>query len=81
MPHTEFLFQKARRATRSSLAGETILFADSFKKSFTFQHNLQRMLECKTAVLMFTDSKLLFDVIPGNRYTTELRPKLSIATV
>lgn len=77
----QFSSHKSRRVTRSSLAGETIALADAFDNVFLLQHDLQRILGKQIPILMMTDSKLLFDVITGNKYTTEARLMVDIAAV
>lgn len=76
-----FSSHKSRRVTRSSMAGETIALAEAFDLSFILKHDLQRMLGREIPLLLFTDSKLLFDVITGNRYTTEARLMVDVASV
>ena len=63
------------------MAGETVALTEAFDHIFIIKHDLQRMLGKQVALLMIKDSKLLFDVIPGNRYTTEARLKVDIAAV
>lgn len=58
------------------MAGETLAFPDALDNSFMVKHELQRMLGNNVPLLMLTDSKILFDVITGNRYITENRLKI-----
>lgn len=66
----QFSSHKSRRITRSSMAGETIALAEGFDHAFIIKHDLQRILGRKVPLLLVTDSKLLFDVITRNRYTS-----------
>lgn len=77
----QFSSHKARRVTRSSFAGETIALADAFDNVFLLQHDLQRILGKPVPILVMTDSKLLFDVITGNRTTSEARQMVDVAAV
>lgn len=77
----QFSSHKSRRVVRSSGAGETIALADAFDQAFILRHDLQRILGKEIPLLMLTDSKVLFDVITGNRYTTEARLMVDIAAV
>ena len=70
----------SRRITRSGMAGETIALAEAFDHFFV-THELQRILGRPVPLLMMTDSKLLFDFIPGNKYTTEARWMVDISAV
>lgn len=77
----QYSSHKSCRFTRSSLAGENIALADAFNQVYILKHDLQRILGKQVPILMLTDSKLLFDVITGNRYTTEARLMVDIAAV
>lgn len=70
---------KSTRVTRSSMAGETLAFAAGFDNAFLLLHDLQRMLGRKIPLLMFTDSRQLFDVLTRSNYTTERRLMVDIA--
>lgn len=72
---------KQDRITRSSLAGETIALVEAFDHSYLLKHDLQRILGKRIPFHLMTDSKLLFDVITGNLYTTKARLIMDIATV
>lgn len=77
----QYSSHKARRATRSSLAEETFALSNTFDHSYLLKHDLQQILGMHEPILMLTDSNLLFDVITGNRYTTEARLVVDIAAV
>lgn len=63
------------------MAAEALAFADAFDQAYILKHDLQRILGQEIPLFMLTDSKLLFDVITGNRYTTEKRLMVDIAAV
>lgn len=74
-------FRKSRRVIRSSLTGETVAIAYVFDCAYILKHDLQRMLGKFIPLLLVTDSKFLFDVITGNRYTSEARLMVDILAV
>ena len=45
--------------------------ADAFDQAFFLKHDLQRILGKPIPLFLLTDSKVLFDDITGNKYTTE----------
>jgi hypothetical protein len=55
------------------MAGECFAFADGFDRGVTLQHELEWMTGCCIPLMLFTDSKSLFDVLTRARYTTETR--------
>jgi hypothetical protein len=63
------------------MAAEALAFADAFDHAFILKHDLQRILGREVSLLMLTDSKMLFDVITGNKYTTEKRLMADIASI
>ena len=77
----QFLLHKSRRVTRSNMAADALAFADAFDHAFILKHDLQRILGREVPLLMLTDSKLLFDAITGNKYTTEKRLMVDIAFI
>jgi hypothetical protein len=77
----QFSSHKSRRVTRSSMAAEALAFADAFDHAFILKHDLQRILGREVPLLMLTDSKFLFDVITGNKYTTEKKLMADIASI
>lgn len=63
------------------MADETIALAQAFNHSFALKHDFQKMLGFNISLLMITHSKVLFDIITGNIYTTEKRLMVNIAAV
>jgi hypothetical protein len=64
------------------MTAEAPSFSDAFDQSFIIKHaDLQRMLGREIPLLMLTDSKFLFDVKTGNKYTTEKRLLTDIASI
>jgi hypothetical protein len=68
---------RSRRITRSSMAAETIAFADRFDTVFSLRHEIQRMMNMTVPILMLTDSSGLFEVLTKARRTAEKRLRLS----
>ena len=62
---------KARRITRSILAGELIAFAESFDRYFVFKNDLEDMLNEKVPICMYADSQSLFDVVCKGSMTAD----------
>ena len=50
--------------------------ADSFDMAFIIRHGIQRMMNIKTPIMMFTDILSLFDVI--TKASTTVEKKLTI---
>lgn len=69
----QFASRKCRRVTRSCMAAESLALVDAFDNAFVIKHDVQRMIGSRVPLLMLTDSKCLFDVITGSRYTSEKR--------
>jgi hypothetical protein len=63
------------------MAAEALVFSDAFDHASILKNDLQRILGREVPLLMLTDSKLLFDVITGNKYTTEKRLMADIASI
>ena len=59
----DFKSMKARRVTRSILAGELIAFAEAYDRSFVLKNDLEDMLNEKVPICMYTDSQSLFEVV------------------
>ena len=57
--------------SRSVLGSETMAFAHSFALAFIIGHEIQRMMNIKIPIMMFTDSLSLFDVITKASTTVE----------
>jgi hypothetical protein len=64
---------KARRVTRSIIAGELIALYEAFDRSFVLKSDLEDMLNVRIPIRMYTDSQLLFDVISEGSMTAERR--------
>ena len=74
-----FKSYKAKRVTRSDMAGEVIAFSDLFDVAAVLSAELEVLLGTKVSVQLLTDSKSLFDVISKGSRTSEKRPMLDIA--
>ena len=77
----QFSSHKSRRVVRLSSAGEILAFADAFEHAFNVKHDLQGITGKAIPLLTLTDSKILLDVITGNKYTTECRLMVDIAAI
>ncbi len=74
-----FRSYKAKRVTRSVLAGEVIAFSDLFDVAATLAMELKALLHVSIPVQLFTDSKCLFDIISKGSRTSEKRLMLDVA--
>jgi hypothetical protein len=70
---------KPQSLTRSSMAGETLAFADGFDNAFLLRHELESMLGQPVPLIMFTESQALFNVVTRNKTTTERRLMVDVA--
>lgn len=77
----QYSYLKARRSNGLSLPGEVLDLLDTFDHSYLLKHDFQRTLGKQVPIMMLTQSRLLFDVITDNRYTTEARLRVDIAAV
>ena len=53
------------------MAAEISAFADAFDAAYAIKFDLEKVLNKTIPLLMFIDSKALFDVITRSKYTTE----------
>lgn len=74
-----FKSYKARRITKSPMAGEVIAFSDMFDAAIALSEEMKTLLDQQIKVQLFTDSKSLFDVISKGSKTSEKRLMLDIA--
>ena len=74
-----FKSYKAKRVTRSAMAGEVIAFSDLFDVAAVLSAELEVLLGTKVPVQLLTDRKSLFDVISKGSKTSEKRIMLDIA--
>ena len=72
---------KCQRVTRSVLAAEVHAFASCFDFAFAVKHDLERMIGGEVPIVMFTDSKCLFDTITKLSKMTEKRLLIDIAAL
>ena len=72
---------KCQRVTRSVLGAETFAFAFTLDFCLVFSHDLSSMLGKRIPVLIFTDSKCLFDTITKLSTVAEKRLLIDIATI
>lgn len=54
---------------------------EAFDNAFIIKHDLQRILGPKIPLLHLIDSQVLFDVITGQKYRTEKRLMVDIASI
>jgi hypothetical protein len=69
----------SRRVARSSMAAETMAFADTFDAAFAIKHDLESMIGKFVPLLILTDSRPLFDVLICAKFTTEKRLMIDIS--
>ena len=72
---------KCKRITRSVLAAEVCAFSSCFDFSYTLQSDLKELTGRKIPIVMFTDSKCLFDTITRLKSVTEKRLLIDIASL
>jgi hypothetical protein len=70
---------KSKWIARSSMAAETMAFADTFDAAYSIKNDLGSILGRNRPLLILTDSKPLFDVMICNKYTTEKRLKIDLS--
>ncbi len=61
------------------MAGEVYAFSAGFDQAYTMKHDLERIFHQSIPLIMFTDSKQLFDVITRASHTTKKRLMTDIA--
>jgi hypothetical protein len=69
----------SKRISRSSMAAETMAFADTFDAAFSLKSDLASILGKTLPLLILTDRKPLFDVMVCSKYTTEKRLMIEIS--
>jgi transposase InsO family protein len=74
-----FRSYKSKRVARSSMAAETMAFADTFDAAFSLKCDLTSILGKPLPLLILTDSKPLFDVLISSKYTTEKRLMIDLS--
>jgi hypothetical protein len=62
---------KSKRIARSSMAAETMAFADTFDAAFSLKSDLASALGEPLPMLILTDTKPLFEVMVCSKYRTE----------
>jgi hypothetical protein len=68
---------KSKQIARSSMAAETMSFADTFDASYAIKNDLESMLGQRIPLLILTDSRPLFDVLACAKYMTS-RPLFDV---
>ena len=69
---------KAKRICRSTIATETMAFAEAFDSAFILKYDIEKAMGRKIPLLMLTDSQALFDVLTRAKYTSEKRLMIDI---
>ena len=70
--------KKSKRIVRSIMASEVFAFSAAFDQAFVIRHDIQLIMGTPIPVMMFTDSKQLFDVITRASHTTAKRLMIEI---
>lgn len=76
----DYSSRKSRRVFRSIMCGETCAFLSGFDATFAISADLRLVLGRELELVMFTDSKQLFDVLTRGKRTTERRLMVEIAS-
>lgn len=71
--------RKCKRVVRSIMAGEVYAFSAAFDEAFVIRYDLERLYSRHIPLIMFTDSKQLFDVVTKASHPTEKRLMVDIA--
>ena len=61
------------------MAAETLGFTQGFDAGYTLKAQLEHILQKTIPLILFTDSKILYDVLTGNKATTEARLMVDLA--
>lgn len=69
---------KSWRVCRSAMASETLAFVAGFDTGFTIRAQISEILQLDLPLLIYTDSKCLFDVMTTAKKTTEGRLMINI---
>ena len=72
---------KSRRVARSVLGAEMYAFAHAFDFAYCPKTNLEKLLDRRVSLSIFTDSKSLFDVITKCSQTQERRLRIDLQAV
>jgi len=76
-----FQSYKSRRVARSVLGAETYAFADAFDFAFCTKQDIELVMGRDIPLMMFTDSKSLFDIITKCSHTQEKRLMIDLQAV
>ncbi len=72
---------KIRRVARFVLGAETYAFADAFDFAYCTKTDLEKLLDRRVSLYIFTDSKRLFDVTAKCFHTQERRLMIDLQAV
>lgn len=70
--------QKSKRVVRSIMGGGVYAFMDAFDIAYVLKKDLDMMFDTKLDIIMFTDSKKLFDAVTCGKRTTERRLSIDV---
>lgn len=69
----DYASPKSKRVVRSIMAGEVCAFLDAYDAAIVIAKDLHMLLGSEIHLIMFTDSKQLFDALTRGKRTTEKR--------
>lgn len=76
-----FASYKSQRVARSVLGAEICAFADAYDMAYCVKRDLETIMERRVPLMMFTDSKSLFDVFTKCSQTKERRLMIDLQAV
>lgn len=74
-----YVSRKCKRVVRSIMAGEVYAFSTAFDEAYVIRYDLEQLYGCHVPLVMFTDSKQLFDVVTKASHSSEKRLMIDIA--
>lgn len=74
----DYASRKSKRVVRSIMGGETYAFMDAFDLAFVIKTDLEVILGMDLNIVMFTDSRQLYDSVTCGKRTAERRLSIDV---